>query len=74
MRGEGDTIQETQRQQETKDQFSSKAKNSGSFQYALATHIRPVTATRETNDQWQVAQSQREESNKGMLPNTTEND
>ncbi len=74
MRGEGDTSQETHRQQETKDQFSSKAKNSGSFQYALATHISPVTATSETNDQWQASQSQREEANKGMLPNTTEND
>ena len=73
MRGEGDTSQETHRQQETKDQFSSKAKNSGSFQYALATHISPVTATSETNDQWQASQSQREEANKGMLPNTTEN-
>ena len=74
MRGEGDTSQETHRQQETKDQFSSKAKNSGSFQYALATHISPVTATCETNDQWQALQSQREEANKGMPLNTTEND
>ncbi len=74
MRGEGDTSHETHRQQETKDQFSSKAKNSGSFQYALATHISPVTATSETNDQWQASQSQREEANKGMIPNTTEND
>ena len=74
MRGEGDTIQETHRQQETKDQFSSKAKNSGSFQYALATHINPVTATSETNDQWKASQSQREKANKGMLPHTTEND
>ena len=74
MRGEGDTSQETHRQKETKDQFTSKAKNSGSFQYALATHISPVTATSETNDQWQASQSQREEANKGMLPNTTEND
>jgi|TARA_B100000674_G_C37638084_1_gene822027 PBP1b-binding outer membrane lipoprotein LpoB len=74
MRGEGETSQETHRQQETKDQFSSKAKNSGSFQYALATHTSPVTATCETNDQWQASQSQREKANKGMLPNTTEND
>ena len=74
MRGEGDTSQETHRQQETKDQFSSKAKNSGSFQYALATHISPVTATCETNDQWQASQSQREEAYKGMLPNTTVKD
>ena len=74
MRGEGDTSQETHRQQETKDQFSSKAKNSGSFQYALATHKSPVTATSETNDQWQASQSQREEANKAMLPHTTEND